>query len=271
MYETLISTERLAENLNNPEWVVVDCSYELTDKEAGFELYQAGHIPGAVFAHTFNDLSGPPLTDNGRHPLPSPEQLIDLFSRLGISRRTQVIAYDNRGITAARLWWLMRYMGHEPVAVLDGGRTAWIAEDRPLVAGIETRARLEFSGSPNREQLVVMDEVLKQQLLVDSRDAARYRGESAGGDAAAGHIPGALNRHHKLNRDEDMKLRDAKTLRREFQELFGDIPSEDVTFYCGSGISACVNLLTLAHIGMQPGKLYVGSWSEWSKREEQSD
>ena len=125
MFKTIISTTDLAANLDNPNWVIVDASYELADKAAGYAMYQAGHIPGAVYAHPFDDLSGPPLTDQGRHPLPSPEKLISVFSRLGISKQTQVIAYDNRGITAARLWWLLNYMGHDLVAVLDGGIESW--------------------------------------------------------------------------------------------------------------------------------------------------
>jgi thiosulfate/3-mercaptopyruvate sulfurtransferase len=265
MADTLISTAELAANLDTPNWVLVDASYELTDKAAGYAMYQQGHLPGAVYAHPYDDLSGPPLTDQGRHPLPSPEKLIEVFSRLGISDNTQVVAYDNRGITAARLWWLLNYMGHSRVAVLDGGMKTWLTEGRPTMAGIETNPTATFRGRPRREMLVVRDEVLTQRLLIDSRDAERYRGQAAGSDAVAGHIPGALNRCHALNKNENTKLRETDALRAEFQQLFGDVPSEEATFYCGSGISACQNLLTVKHLGMKPGKLYVGSWSEWSQ------
>ncbi len=267
-YKTFITTEQLAANIDNPDWVIVDASYELSDKTAGFLAYKKSHIPGAVYAHPHSDLSGPPITDQGRHPLPSPEQLTEVFSRLGISSTTQVIAYDNRGITAPRLWWLLKYMGHDHVAVLDGGIKAWTDEGRKTLSGIETNPPAEFSGTANRAMLVVRDEVMEQALLVDSRDAVRYRGDSAGPDGSSGHIAGALNRCHALNKDDNLKLRDLDSLKTEFKDLIGDTPSEKVTFYCGSGLSACYNLLTMAHIGMEPGKLYVGSWSEWSQFDE---
>ena len=268
MFTTYINVDQLADNLDKPDWVIVDASYNLKDKAAGYESYQAGHIPGAVYAHPFKHLSGPPLTDQGRHPLPSSDQLEMVFTRLGISSGTQVIAYDNQGITAARLWWLLNYMGHQKVAVLDGGIKAWTDSGRETKPGIETNEPGDFEGQANREMLVVLDEVLEQRLLVDSRDAGRYRGDSSGADPAAGHIPGAKNRPHALNKDENLLLRDATELKAEFAELLGSVPSEESTFYCGSGISACQNLLTMAHLGMKIGKLYVGSWSEWSQFEE---
>ena len=265
MYKTFITTKDLVTNLDNPQWVIVDASYELRDKDAGYAMYRDGHIPNAVYAHPFNDLSGPPNTDQGRHPLPTPEKLVGVFSRLGISSETQVVVYDNRGITAARLWWLLNYMGHDQVAVLDGGIKAWKDEGLQLTQHDESNPPSEFTGSPNHEMLVVLDEVMNQRLLIDSRSEARFLGEAPEKDGASGHIKGALNRCHALNKDEDLKLRNADSLRNEFKQLLGDVPSEEATFYCGSGLSACHNLLTLAHIGMKPGKLYVGSWSEWSQ------
>jgi len=232
MFTTFVSVSELLENLNQPDVVIVDASYELKDKSAGYELYQAGHIPGAVYAHPFKDLSGPPLTDQGRHPLPSEDQLEMVFTRLGISAETQVIAYDNRGITAPRLWWLLNYMGHQKVAVLDGGIKAWVDAGHETKPGIETNEAGDFEGKANREMLVVLDEVLDQRLLVDSRDAARFRGDSSGSDPAAGHIPRAKNRHHALNKDENLMLRDVEELRSEFAELLGSVPSEETTFYC---------------------------------------
>ena len=268
MFKTLINTTDLAANFENPNWVIVDTSYELSDKAAGYTMYQAEQIPGAVYAHPYDDLSGPPLTDQGRHPLPSPEKLISVFSRLGISDQTQVVVYDNRGITAARLWWLLNYMGHDLVAVLDGGIDAWKSEGHSTSSGDESTEPSSFTGTPNRQMLVVRDEVMDQRLLVDSRNAARFLGDSAGTDATAGHIKGAVNRPHSLNKDENLKLRDSEILRQEFSNLLGEVPSEDATFYCGSGVSACQSLLTMAHIGLKPGKLYVGSWSEWSQFDE---
>lgn len=268
MFKTFVTVDQLAANLDDPNWVIVDASYELKDKAAGYEMYQQAHVPGAVYAHPFKDMSGPPLTDQGRHPLPSPDQLESLFSRLGISKDTQVVAYDNRGITAPRFWWLLNYMGHENVAVLDGGIKAWTDAGHETKSGIETNEPADFGGEANRKMLVVLEEVLDQRMLVDSRDAARFRGDSSGSDPTSGHIPGAKNRHHALNKDGELRLRDVEALLSEFADLLGEVPSHEVTFYCGSGVSACHNLLTMAHIGLKPGKLYVGSWSEWSQFED---
>lgn len=268
MFTTFVTVDDLLANLNEPNLVIVDCSYDLKDKAAGYEMYQRAHIPGAVYAHPFKHLSGPPLTDQGRHPLPSADQLEMVFCQLGISADTQVIAYDNRGITAPRLWWLLNYMGHDKVAVLDGGIDAWVAAGQATNDGIEKNEPGDFEGTAKREMLVVLEEVLDQRLLIDSRDPDRFRGDSSGSDPAAGHIPGAKNRHHALNKTESLTLRDAEDLKSEFAELLGDVPSEEATFYCGSGVSACHNLLTMAHLGMKPGKLYVGSWSEWSQFED---
>ncbi|MGB1249418.1 MAG: sulfurtransferase [Candidatus Promineifilaceae bacterium] len=268
MHTTIISIEDLATNLTQPNWVIVDCSYELSDKEAGVRQYQSGHIAGAVYAHTYHDLSGPPLTDRGRHPLPSAEKLRQLFSKLGISNDTQVVAYDRRGsVTAARLWWLLRYMGHTKAAVLDGGWAAWEAAGYPTNREEIVNVSAEFQGSPNPDMLVVIDEVLDQTCLIDSRDAKRFAGLAKGSDPVAGHIPGALNRHHPLNLDADKKMLSAELLRHQFSELLGNVPSNEATFYCGSGVSACINLLALAHAELPIGKLYVGSWSEWSRDE----
>ena len=268
MYTTIISVDELAANLDQPNWVIVDCSYELSDKEAGVAQYAQTHIAGAVYAHPYHDLSGPPLTDHGRHPLPSAEKLTRVFSKLGISNDTQVIAYDRRGgMTAARLWWLLRYMGHTKAAVLNGGWAAWVAAGQPASSEAHVNASAEFSGTPNASMLVVIDDVLNQSLLIDSRDAKRFAGLAKGSDPVAGHIPGATNRHYPRNYDADKRLLSAETLRQQFADLLGDVPANEATFYCGSGVSACVNLLAMAHAGLPMGKLYVGSWSEWSRDE----
>ena len=268
MFTTFVSVDDLFANLNQTNWVIVDCSYDLKDKAAGYEMYQQAHIPGAVYAHPFKQLSGPPLTDQGRHPLPSADQLETVFCQLGISPDTQVIAYDNRGITAPRLWWLLNYMGHNKVAVLDGGIKAWVDAGHATNDGVEKKEPGDFEGTANCEMLVVLEEVLDQRLLIDSRDEDRFRGDSSGSDPAAGHIPGARSRFHALNKDEDLKLRDVEELKAEFAELLGGVPSEETAVYCGSGLSACHNLLTMVHLGMKPPRLYVGSWSEWSQFED---
>ncbi len=265
MITTILDAKNLAEILGNPNLVIVDCRFDLADVSAGRSAYTAGHIPGAVFVDLDDDLSGPPFTDRGRHPLPSPDAMRTLFGRIGVTPESQVVAYDDKGgVYASRFWWMLRYMGHEAVAVLSGGWPMWVAGNHPIATGVEQNASVEFVGELNADMLVQIDDVAEQALLVDSRGAARYRGEVEPIDPIAGHIPEAVNHHFALNWDEQRQLRAGDEIRAEMNALFGGTPSADVTFYCGSGVSACVNLLAQAHAGLPLGKLYVGSWSEWS-------
>ncbi len=264
MYTTLINAEELHNNLDSPEWVIVDCRYDLADKDKGRASYLQSHIPGAVFADVHDDLSGPPLTDQGRHPMPSTDHLNALFCRLGINSSSQVIAYDaTQGAFAGRLWWLLRYMGHTRVAVLDGGWQAWQEAGLPERSGDETNASGRFTGIPQSEWLVTVDAVPDCKLLVDSRDPARYQGQVEPIDKTAGHIPGAINHFWQQNLQDNGRFKDARELQQQFSRLFAETAPEDVVFYCGSGVTACHNLLALAHAGMMPAKLYAGSWSDW--------
>jgi thiosulfate/3-mercaptopyruvate sulfurtransferase len=264
MYTTLIDVQTLSEHVADPNWIVVDCRFSLMDTAAGQAEYEAGHIPGAVYAHLDDDLSGPPLTDNGRHPLPAPQALTTLFGRWGIDAQKQVVAYDaNNGVFAARLWWMLRYMGHTAVAVLDGGWQAWQAGGLPTRNGRETNEPVLFLGSPQTEWLIQVDDVRQQTVLIDSRGPSRYRGEEEPYDAIAGHIPGAVNYYYQENWSPDGRYLSADQMRQKLSALLGTTAVEEATFYCGSGVSACVNLLALAHAGMGNGRLYVGSWSEW--------
>ena len=266
MYTTLIDSQSLSRHLDDPEWVIVDCRFDLADTAAAGRAYEQSHIPGAVYAHLDEDLSGPPLTDKGRHPLPSPAAMTAVFGRLGIDGDKQVVVYDDaNGAYAARLWWMLRYMGHPAVAVLDGGWAAWQEAGLPTDSGVETNPKTLFTGGPHSEWLVRIEEVPQQRLLVDSRAPARYRGETEPLDPQAGHIPGAVNYWYEQNWGEDGRYLPPEQLRPQLQELLGEAPPELVTFYCGSGVSACANLLALAHAGLGPGRLYVGSWSEWSR------
>ncbi len=266
MYKTLIETAVLAKHLHDPNWVIVDCRFSLADTEAGERAYQEAHIPGAVYAHLDRDLSGPPTTDNGRHPLPTPAALTTLFGRLGIDRQKQVIAYDDtNGMIAARLWWMLRYMGHEAVAVLDGGWQAWVAASLPVRSGAETNPATLFVGSPKTEWLVRLTDVPHVSLLIDARDPARYRGELETIDPKAGHIPGAVNYFYQENWGENGRYLPPEEIRRRLQAVIGNHQPEEVVFYCGSGVSACVNLLAMEHAGLGNGRLYVGSWSEWCR------
>ena len=265
-YETFISATDLASRLHDDNWVIVDCRFDLADTAADARAYAKAHNPAADYAHLDDDLSGPPVTDFGRHPLPTPEMMCALFGRIGITNQSQVVVYDNMsGVYAGRLWWMLRYMGHEAVAILDGGWDAWQRSAFPMRSGVETNAPVNFNGTPRLDRLVVLDEVTAQRLLIDSRDTERFRGGAAGLDPKAGHIPGAVNHHFSRNWDEQRLLLPDETLRSQFEQLLGTTPAEDAVFYCGSGVSACINIATMLYAGLAEPKLYVGSWSEWSR------
>lgn len=264
MFATLISAEMLQQYRDDPDWVIVDCRFSLADTAVGRQQYEAGHIPGAVYAHLDDDLSGPPLTDHGRHPLPAPAALTALFSRLGIADGVQVAAYDaHNGVYASRLWWLLRYMGHEAVAVLDGGWAAWQEAGGSVVSGTETNTPKSFTGAPRQDWLVQMADVPAQPLLIDSRGYDRYRGEVEPIDKKAGHIPGAVNFFYQQNWAGNGRYLPKEEMQQNLTSVLGDVPAEEAVFYCGSGVSACVNLLALAHAGLGNGRLYAGSWSDW--------
>jgi thiosulfate/3-mercaptopyruvate sulfurtransferase len=264
MFTTLIDATELHNHRDDADWVVVDCRFGMADTEAGRRDYEASHIPGAVYAHLDDDLSNPPVTDNGRHPLPAPEILRERFGRMGIAAGKQVVAYDNaNGAYAARLWWLLRYMGHEAVAVLDGGWAAWQAAAFPVKHGVEGKTAVSFIGQPRQEWLVTVADVPSVPLLIDSRMAPRYRGEVEPLDPVAGHIPGAQNYFYQLNWDENGRYLPPAHIQTQLTNLLGDTAPEEAVFYCGSGVTACVNLLAMAHAGMGNGRLYAGSWSDW--------
>lgn len=266
IYRTLVSTETLSERLMDPDWVVVDCRFDLGAVEAGRQAYREGHVPGALYAHLAEDLSGPPVTDCGRHPLPTAASLAALFSRFGIDRKAQVVAYDDTGgAIAARLWWLLRYHGHEAVAVLDGGWRAWLAAGLPVTLRPADRAQREFQGQCRRQWLVTVDQIPMVPRLVDSRDPARYRGDFEPFDPVAGHIPGAVNYHFACNLDRGGYFLPQATIAGQLQRVLADTPSGETVFYCGSGVNACHNLLAVVYAGYADARLYAGSWSEWCR------
>lgn len=269
MFETFISAADLHAHLDAPGWVIVDCRFDLNATALGRILYERSHIPGAVYAHLDDDLSGPPVTDHGRHPLPTADALRALFSRLGIGAQTQVVAYDNfNGAFAARLWWMLRYMGHRAVALLDGGWSAWTNGGFPTASGAQHNPPAHFDGTPNHALLVTLDAVTARPLLIDSRDAQRYSGAFEPIDPRPGHIPGAVNHHFATNWDERGLLLPSDVLRDRFTTLLGATSADEATFYCGSGVTACFNLVAMQHAGLPLGKLYVGSWSEWARAAE---
>ena len=267
-FTTIIDVETLSGHLADPNWVIVDCRFDLLNKSVGSQHYQAAHIPGAVYAHLEDDLSIPmgPMGEGGRHPLPSPEQMAAVFGRMGIGANTQVIAYDDTsGHYAARLWWMLRFMGHDAVALLDGGWPAWRDAGLPVRSGVEQNEPREFTGSPRWDRLVKLDDVPDAPLLVDGRAPERYRGEVEPIDPVPGHIPGAINRPYSANWTEQGKWRSSEDLLTDYLTLLGETPPEDAVFYCGSGVSACVNLVGMVRAGIPQGRLYVGSWGEWSR------
>jgi thiosulfate/3-mercaptopyruvate sulfurtransferase len=269
MFTTLVSTDTLAEHLDG-SWAIVDCRYDLTNLAWGREQYRASHIPGAVYASLSHDLSAPPNGTNGRHPLPCVEDMEATFGRLGIAMGTQVAIYDqDAGSYASRLWWMLRYLGHEAAAVVDGGWAKWLREGRPVRRGDEVRPAATFHGQRRKELRVLVDQVERMlgspdALLVDARAPERFAGASEPLDRAAGHIPGAVNHFHRRNVTEDGVMLPPDVLRRQFAETLGERPPEQVVMYCGSGVTACHNLLAMEHAGLRGTKLYGGSWSEWS-------
>jgi thiosulfate/3-mercaptopyruvate sulfurtransferase len=269
-FRTLISTAALAMHVDEPAWVIVDCRAKLDDLEWGAREHAASHIPGAVYADLTHDLSGPKTGTNGRHPLPDPQALVQTLSRLGVESGMQVVAYDQEnGMFASRLWWLLRWLGHDAVAVLDGGFKKWTAEGRPVERGAVTRPAGAFGGSPRAEMTVDVNEVASHlgdasPRLVDARAPERYRGDTEPIDKVGGHIPGARNHFFQRNLDEQGLFRTPEQLRDTIRASVGDIPADQIVCYCGSGVTACHNLLAFEHAGLTGAKLYAGSWSEWS-------
>ena len=266
MFTTLISCQELSDRLGQSDIVIVDCRHDLMSLSAGREAYQQDHIPGAVYLDVYDDLSGPPVTNRGRHPLPTDEKINALFGRLGLNKNTQVVVYDDSyGAFAARLWWMCQYMRHESVAVLDGGWQAWL-QNGLLLSEYHppTVAATDFTGESDATLLVDIEAVLNYPLCVDSREPPRYRGEVEPIDPIAGHIPDAINRFWKDNLANNGQFKAAEVLRQEFSHLLGKHHSEQTVIYCGSGVTACHNLLAVRHAGLPMPRLYAGSWSEWS-------
>lgn len=265
----IVSVATLQAMLGQTDVVIVDCRFQLGDTEAGRSAFQQSRIPGAIYAHLDEDLCGPPATDHGRHPLPATELMIDRLGSMGIDSSKYVVAYDDRkNMMAARLWWMLNYLGHENVSVLDGGWDAWTRADAPIETQAPTRAKpTQFSGTPRSDWLVVLDQVDAQPKMIDSRAPERYRGDVEPLDPVGGHIPNAVNFHYAQCLDDQGCFLPVDEIRSKLQtSVFHDQAPEGATFYCGSGVSACVNLIAAKHAGFSMSKLYVGSWSEWSRK-----
>lgn len=257
--------------------LVVDCRYALLEPDAGSRAYAEGHIPTAVHADLGELLSGPTTGMNGRHPLPDPQAFVEGMAALGANDETLIVAYDAAdSMFAARLWWLLRWIGHENVRVLDGGLQAWRQAGGGLSTDTPQRPRGSIGLRHRAKPTVTFTDVLalvqngglekRERLLIDARSPDRYRGENETIDPAGGHIPGAVNRYYKENLDADARFKAPDQLRSEFAELLGDTPAPEVIHQCGSGVTACHNLLAMEVAGMESGTLYPGSWSEWCRQ-----
>lgn len=269
MISTIISTADLEKRLAGPDWVIVDCRFDLANPDRGFAEYQKSHIPGAVYAHLDRDLAGPAGTETGRHPLPNLESFANRLGKWGIGAGKQVVVYDsNSGAYAARLWWMLRFLGHRAAAVLDGGFPKWQQEGRPVRAGVEQHALAQFYPQPDWRMIVTADEVEQirrspNHRLIDARAPERFHGEAEPIDPVAGHIPGAVNRFHGSNLSPDGVLLPARTLRSQFMNLLGGVPPRNAVVYCGSGVTSCHHILAMEIAKLPGARLYAGSWSEW--------
>ena len=268
-YSTLIDTGTLAGKLNAPAWVVIDCRFSLSDTGAGERAYLEAHIPGARYAHLDRDLSSPITADSGRHPLPDVSALAKRLGEWGIDRHSQVVAYDDSGgAMAVRLWWLLRWLGHEGVAVLDGGWQKWCREGREITASMPQVQAKAFIPHPDDGKWLSTPQIQAAMaagdiLLLDARTAERFRGEHEPIDPVAGHVPGAANFPLQQNLAADGSFLTAEELHVLYERRLQGRGAAEVVHMCGSGVTAAHNLLAMEHAGLHGSRLYAGSWSEW--------
>jgi thiosulfate/3-mercaptopyruvate sulfurtransferase len=268
-YSSVVDADALRPNLGSPDWRVIDCRYDLLRPNAGEQAYGEGHIAGAVFADLERDLSGPKTRQSGRHPLPDPDALAETFRRWGINPDTQIVAYDaNGGQYAGRLWWLARWLGHDKVALLDGGWQAALRDALTIEEGKSAPARGRFERT--RPRALAVDVAAVEQaridpawLVIDARAPDRYAGQNETIDPIGGHIPGAINRFWQSNLQADGRFKPPEQLRSEFAALLGERDPAHVILQCGSGVTACHHLVALQRAGIAGAMLYPGSWSQW--------
>jgi len=267
-FTTLVDVATLAAHLGDLEWRVIDVRHQLSDVGYGERAYSESHIPGAVFLHCDRDLSGPVTGANGRHPWPERDRLVERLGEIGIGPQTQVVVYDDaQGMIAGRLWVLLRWLGHERVALLDGGLQAWRAAGGAMTALPPKVHAVAFNASAEVGPITT-DDVLERletpgMRLVDARSPDRYRGENETIDPVGGHIPGAVNRFFRDNLRADGRYKPAAELRAEWLAVLAGALPEQVIHQCGSGVSACHNMLAMEIAGLPGSRLYAGSWSEW--------
>ena len=268
-FKTLISATALADRLESSHWVVFDCRFSLADSTAGAKAYRQAHIPGARYADLNLHLSAPVKSYTGRHPLPNFDSLAKQLGLWGVSNRSQIVVYDDAGgAFAGRLWWLLRSMGHEQVALLDGGIRHWQKLGLPLTTALPKTSPTQFRSYIDPKQWLSAREVedglaARSITLIDARTPERYLGLHEPIDPIAGHIPKALNRPFQLNLTKDGLFLPAEQLKAQFNSLTHTAPAQQVVHMCGSGVTGCHNLLAMEAAGLSGSKLYAGSWSEW--------
>jgi thiosulfate/3-mercaptopyruvate sulfurtransferase len=265
----LVTPEELSRHLEDPKWVVFDTRHDLMDVEKGRRAYAQGHVPGAFFLHTDEDLSGKKTGRNGRHPLPDVDAFAARMNGCGVAPGVQVVAYDDMGGNfAVRLWWLLRWLGHDAVALLDGGWPLWKKEGRPVTQAVPAPRPGNFVARPELGAVADIDFVERFRedpslKLIDARAAERFKGLQEPIDPVAGHVPGAVNRFWQANLEPDGRFKSPEKLREEYSALLGGTDAAQSVHMCGSGVTSCHNMFAMALAGLPPGRLYPGSWSEW--------
>lgn len=268
-FTTIVSTEQLAQHIDDPEWVIFDCRFTLSNGDAGSLAYQQGHVPGARYVHLDNDMSSPVTPTSGRHPLPDVNEFSKKLSNWGVDSTKQVVVYDDSfGSMAVKMWWLLRWLGHENVALLDGGLPKWNKQKLPLATELPKIIPAKFTPHLHNEMVADAKEVDRARqercsVVIDARPEQRFSGEREPLDKVAGHIPGSLNWVFEENLDFDGTYLPADELREAYLKLMHGVNPERVIHSCGSGVTACHNVLAMEIAGLSGGKLYAGSWSEW--------
>jgi len=268
-YTSLISAEETLKHIDDPLWRIVDCRFDLKDKELGFKKYVTSHIPNAVYADLKKDLSSPVSPTSGRHPLPSIPAMVQKLSDWGIDSTVQVIVYDDAfGSFAGRLWWILNWLGHENVAVLNGGMSYWGKMKYPVTTEVPQILSRRFESNPDMSMIADVSSIEKMPssnkiTLIDVRDPERFQGLAEPIDKIAGHVPGAINIPWKSNIDENGLYLPPSQLEILYRDIIDSQNLNDVVFMCGSGVTACHSLVAMKYMGKKGSKLYPGSWSEW--------
>lgn len=268
-FSTVVSTDLLAQHLDDPDWIIFDCRFTLTNTGAGAAAYRQGHIPGARYVHLDDDMSSVVTPTSGRHPLPDVKLFSEKLSRWGVDSSKQVVVYDDSfGSMAVKMWWLLRWLGHDQVALLDGGLPKWLKEKRPVTTALPQIIPEKFVVQLHKEMQASVAEVEQARqercrLVIDARPEQRFAGEREPLDRVAGHIPGAINWVFEENLDFDGTYLSADELREAYLNLLNGVKPEHVIHTCGSGVTACHNMLAMEIAGLPSGKLFAGSWSEW--------